>query len=442
MRFFSQSSDFITQFFLFCVCPVKFRRTATADFTRVSLQTYSWALYDWANSAFATAVMAGFFPVLFRQYWSLSRDVTVTTFRLGVANSMAGIVIAISAPLLGAVADRLNRRKAFLIVFAILGVVMTGGLFIVPQGNYFIAGFLYILATLGFMGGNVFYDSLLLDVASPGFLSRVSALGYSLGYIGGGILFAICVGMVLDPGFFGFTTKTIAARTAFLLTAAWWGFFSIPLFLFVREKRTERAGSVEKWGRDLLKTLKMIMGERRIWMFLAAYWLYIDGVGTVIRMAVDYGLSRGLNASNLMLALLITQFVGFPATLLFGKLGERIGVKRGILIGLAGYLAITIDALFLVTARDFYILAIGVGIFQGGVQALSRAFFARLVPCGREASFFGIYNMLGRFAAVLGPFAMGLTAFLTSKPTMGIISVALFFIAGGVFLLFVPEKVD
>ena len=273
-------------------------------------------------------------------------------------------------------------------------------------------------------------------------MSRVSALGYSLGYIGGGILFAICVGMVLAPGFFGFATKTVAARTVFLLTAVWWGLFSIPLFLFVREKRTERAGSVEKWGRDLLKTLKMIMGERRVWMFLAAYWLYIDGVGTVIRMAVDYGLSRGLNASNLMLALLITQFVGFPATLLFGKLGERIGVKRGILIGLAGYLAITVDALFLANARDFYILAIGVGIFQGGVQALSRAFFARLVPDGREASFFGVYNMLGRFAAVLGPFAMGLTAFLTSNPAIGIIPVALFFITGGVFLLFVPEKVD
>jgi UMF1 family MFS transporter len=421
---------------------VKFRRTTAADFTGASLQTYSWALYDWANSAFATAVMAGFFPVLFRQYWSLSRDVTVTTFRLGVVNSVAGMAIAVSAPLLGAVADRLDRRKAFLIIFAVLGVVMTGGLSVVPRGDYFAAGFLYILATLGFMGGNVFYDSLLLDVASPGLLSRVSALGYSLGYIGGGVLFAVCVGMVLAPGFFGFATKTVAARTVFLLTAVWWGIFSVPLFLFVREKRIPRTGSVEKWGRGLLKTLRMIMGERRIWMFLAAYWLYIDGVGTVIRMAVDYGMSLGLGAPDLMRALLITQFVGFPATLLFGKLGDRIGTKRSILIGLAGYLAITIDGVFLTNARDFYILAVGVGIFQGGVQSLSRAFFAGLVPDGREASYFGVYNMLGRFAAVLGPFVMGLTAFLTSNPAAGIISVALFFITGGIFLLFVPEKTN
>ena len=407
---------------------------------RRRLRIYSWALYDWANSAFATAVMAGFFPVLFRQYWSASNEVTVTTFRLGTFNSLAGITVAVSAPLLGAVSDKLNKRKAFLVIFALLGIVMTGSLFAVPQGHYLLAGSVYVLATFGFMGGNIFYDSLLLDVASPRLLNRVSALGYALGYIGGGILFAICVGLVMVPGLFGFSTKTAAARAVFLLTAVWWGGFSIPLFLFVREKAGLTKDSIERWDQGLGKTLKIIIGERRVWMFLAGYWLYIDGVGTIIRMAVDYGMSLGLNATDLILALLMTQLIGFPATLVFGKIGERMGAKQGILLGLLGYLVITFGSLFVVSARDFYFLAGGVGLFQGGVQSLSRSYFACLVPEGREASYFGIYNMLGRFAAVFGPFLMGLMAFLTKSPRMGVLMVALLFLGGACFLIFMHKN--
>lgn len=410
------------------------------DHKRKTLQVYSWALYDWANSAFATAVMAGFFPVLFRQYWSYSQDVTVATFRLGVANSLASICVAVLAPLLGAASDLFNKRKSFLMAFAILGMAMSGALYIVPKGQYLVAGFLYVLATLGFMGGNVFYDSLLLDVASPNLLNRVSALGYALGYIGGGILFAIGVGMVMAPAFFGFSSKTGAARAVFLLVALWWGLFSIPLFLFIRERKGVPNDSIRKWGQDLIKTLKLMAGERRVWMFLAGYWLYIDGVGTVIRMAVDYGMSLGLNSSDLMLALLLTQFVGFPATLLFGRLGEWLGAKRGILVGLGGYLTITFGSMFIMKARDFFVLAIAVGLFQGGVQSLSRAFFARLVPDSREASYFGVYNMLGRFAAVLGPFLMGLTTFLTKNSRMGILTVAGLFLGGACFLVFTRES--
>lgn len=364
----------------------------------------------------------------------------MTTFRLGTFNSLAGITVAVSAPLLGAVSDKLNKRKAFLVIFALLGIVMTGSLFAVPQGHYLLAGSVYVLATFGFMGGNIFYDSLLLDVASPRLLNRVSALGYALGYIGGGILFAICVGLVMVPGLFGFSTKTAAARAVFLLTAVWWGGFSIPLFLFVREKAGLTKDSIERWDQGLGKTLKIIIGERRVWMFLAGYWLYIDGVGTIIRMAVDYGMSLGLNATDLILALLMTQLIGFPATLVFGKIGERMGAKQGILLGLLGYLVITFGSLFVVSARDFYFLAGGVGLFQGGVQSLSRSYFACLVPEGREASYFGIYNMLGRFAAVFGPFLMGLMAFLTKSPRMGVLMVALLFLGGACFLIFMHKN--
>ncbi len=405
---------------------------------------YAWALYDWANSAFATAVMAGFFPVFFRQYWSSAADVTVATFRLGLANTLASLVIALSAPLLGAVSDIHRKKKAFLAAFALLGITATGGLFFVPEGRYLAAMSLYVAATLGFMGGNVFYDSLLLDVAPVGALDRVSALGYALGYIGGGILFAGCVCMALSPETFGFATRASATRAAFMAVAAWWGLFSIPLFACVRPAPGRVKGitgnSIQKWGRSLLETLGIMTRDRNVVLFLLGYWLYIDGVGTVIRMAVDYGMAIGLKPRNLILALLVTQFVGFPATLVFGRIGERWGPKRGILLGLAGYLAIVAGSLIITRGRDFMMLAVAVGLVQGGVQSLSRSLFARLVPRGREATFFGVYNMLGRFAAVLGPVLMGATAFLTKAPRLGILSVGVLFLGGACFLSLVREK--
>ena len=406
-------------------------------------QIYAWALYDWANSAFATVVMAGFFPMFFRQYWSITPDATLDTLRLGVANTVASLLIAVSAPLLGAFADFSRRKKEFLLVFAWIGISMTGGLYFVPRGRFFLSLVIYVLATVGFLGGNVFYDSLLLDVAPEGQLDRVSALGYALGYIGGGLLFAGCVWGVLSPATFGFVSSARAVRVSFLSVALWWGIFTLPLFLFVhaRSEKISLAGRryVRTWGHQLLATLKRLKGERNILLFLLGYWLYIDGVGTVIRMAVDYGMAMGLRPRDLILALLVTQFVGFPATLAFGKVGSRWGAKTGIIIGLAGYLAIVVGSLFITRGRDFMVLAIAVGLVQGGVQSLSRSLFASLVPAGMETASFGVFNMLGRFAAVWGPTLMGMAAFLTGQPRMGILSVGALFIGGIVFLLFVKE---
>ncbi len=401
---------------------------------------YSWSMYDWANSAFATAVMASFFPVMFRRYWSVSADVTVATFRLGVANSLASVFIAFTAPVLGAISDRLHARKISLAIFACLGVVMTGGMFFVPKGDYQVAGLMYVLATVGFLGGNVFYDSLLLDVAPPGGMNRVSALGYALGYMGGGLLFAICVAMIMRPTFFGFSGKAMATRAVFALTAIWWGIFSLPLILFVRERGKRAGNRATKWRRSLAKTLQQMASDRNIWLFLIGYWLYIDGVGTIVRMAMDFGLSIGLKERDLILALGMTQFIAFPATLMYGKVGDWLGARQAILLGLCGYLLISIGSLFVTSARGFYLLAGGVGLFQGGVQSLSRAFFGHLIPRGQEASYFGVYNMLGRFAAVLGPFLMGVTAYWTKSTRMGVLAVALLFLGGAFFLGQVREK--
>lgn len=397
-----------------------------------------WALYDWANSAFATTVMAGFVPLLNKQFWSAGAEETVSTFRLSVANSVSGIVVAILAPVLGAIADRGGARKRCLLLFATLGIAMTVGLHFAHQGQWPLALALYAVASIGFSGGNVFYDSLLVNVADENKFDLASALGYGLGYVGGGLLFALNVFMVMKPGVFGLADESEAVRWAFLTVAAWWAVFSVPLLLFVPETRGDQQlglrASVRAGFLQLRNTFREIRQLKTTFTFLLGYWLYIDGVDTVIRMAVDYGSAINLPAESLIKALLITQFVGFPAALLFGKIGERIGARNGILIGLGIYVGVCIFGYFISTETHFYALAITVGLVQGGVQSLSRSFFARLIPPDKAGEFFGFYNMLGKFAVIIGPILMSGVGLATGNPRMGILSLILLFGLGGLLL--------
>ena len=404
----------------------------------------SWALYDWANSAFATVVMAGFFPVFFKKYWSGGLEVTESTFFLGAANSAASILVVVMAPFLGAIADRCSSKKRFLLFFAAMGVVMTGSLWLVAQGDWAFALILYAMAIVGFSGGNIFYDALLVEVAQEGDLDVVSAFGFALGYLGGGLLFAFDVVMTLYPGFFGLPDASAAVRLSFVSVAVWWGIFSVPVFLFVHE-RGERTGiglvpAVRGGLRQLLATLARVRQLRVTFLFLLAYWLYIDGVDTVVRMAVDYGLSLGFEASGLMVALLITQFVGFPAALAYGHLARRRGARNGIMIAIFAYLFIILWAYQMEREWEFYALAAAVGLVQGGIQALSRSFYARLIPRDKSGEFFGFYNMLGKFAAVVGPVLMGWVGVVTGSPRLSILSLAVLFLAGAVLLILVDEQ--
>jgi len=407
-------------------------------------QVLAWAFYDWANSAFATTVMAGFFPVFFKQYWSTQLEVTESTFLLGMANAAASVVVVLFAPLLGAIADRGTAKKRFLVFFAAMGIVMTGALYLVAQGAWAVALTLYGLAIIGFSGSVVFYDSLLVEVAEEAQFDWVSALGFALGYLGGGILFAFDVLMTLFPHWFGLSGAAEAVQLSFLTVAVWWAAFSLPLLLFVRERAREtRPG----WGRavrgglvQLAGTLKRIRQLRITFLFLVAYWLYIDGVDTIVRMAVDYGLSLGFDANGLMLALLITQFVGFPAALVFGKLGQRRGPRQGIMLAIFVYLLVVLWAYQMQEVWEFYALAVAVGLVQGGIQSLSRSLYARLIPRDKAGEFFGFYNMLGKFAAVLGPLLMGWVGVVSGNPRTGILSVATLFVAGAVLLALVDER--
>ncbi|MGD2116902.1 MAG: MFS transporter [Chromatiales bacterium] len=403
----------------------------------VNRKIISWCLYDWANSAFATTVIAGFFPVFFKQFWAQQQSVTDSTFYLGLVNSIASLLIVAMAPLLGAVADHLSQKKRFLLGFAVLGILMSAGLSLVAQGEWLLALLLYLFGLLGFSGSNIFYDALILDVTSLKHVDFVSGMGFSFGYLGGGLLFLVNVLMVSQPHWFGLADASEAVQLSFVLVAVWWALFSLPLLLFVREHRQDDppAGRVIIASyRSLLQTLKRIMRLRMTFLFLLAYWFYIDGVDTIIRMAVDFGLSVGLESNGLLIALLVTQFVGFPAALLFGHIGQLKGPKFGISICLVVYGVIVFWAYQLQQQWEFYVLAVAVGLVQGGVQSLSRSLFARLVPPQQKAAFFGFYNMLGKFAAVIGPVMVGTVALLTQDSRTSILSVLVLFGIGALLL--------
>ena len=405
---------------------------------------FAWALYDWANSVFATTVMAGFFPVFFKEYWSSEADAVTSTAQLGFANSIASIFILVAAPILGAIADGGGARKKYLGVFTALGIVMSVGLYFVGQGDWGTAALVYVLATVGFSGGIIFYDALIVSVSPEDRYDEVSSFGYSLGYIGGGILFALNVAMTLSPATFGLSGAAEAVRLSFLTVAVWWLVFSIPLFRQVPEPpRTGAAGSAVASGlRSLAKTLREHRTHRMAALFLVAYFFYIDGVHTIIRMAVDYGLSLGFPAESLIVALLITQFVGFPAALAFGLAARRIGPKPTLYFGVAVYVAVTIYAYFMSSVVEFYVLAVVVGLVQGGVQAISRSLYARFVPAAQSGEFFGFFNMLGRFAAIVGPSLVAITGLLTGSSRLGILSVIVVLVIGAVLLAFVRERSD
>jgi MFS transporter, UMF1 family len=413
--------------------------TDSADDKRQGLH---WALYDFGNSAFSTTVMAGFFPLFFKQYWSAGQEATTSTFLLGLSNSVASLLVLLCAPVLGALSDRGRRKKLLLASFVALGCCATLGLSLVVKGDYASAALLYATATLGFSGSLVFYDALIVSVAKPEHRDRVSAFGFALGYLGGGLLFAINVLMTLKPTLFGLADAAAGVRVSFVTVALWWALFTIPLLRFVREPpatASERPFALGGAIGEVMGTLARIRALPQVWGFLLAYFLYIDGVDTIIRMAVDYGMSLGLPSQSLIIALLITQFVGFPAAIGFGKIARHIGTRRGILLGIGVYILVTVLGYFMQTAAHFYALAVIIGLVQGGVQALSRSFYSRIIPQHEAGEFFGFYNMLGKFAAVIGPALMGSVGLITGSTRASILSIAILFIAGGALLLRVEE---
>ncbi len=392
---------------------------------------WAWALTAWANHAFITTVVVGLFPIFFDRYWAAGIAGTTSTFYLGLTNSSASFAVMLLAPTLGALADRRGRKRAWFGRFTMLGVVATLVLALTGRSHWGLALASFGVGSVGFWAGSSFQDAMITQVAAPGQINRISAFGFALGYLGGGLLFLVNVMLVLHPHWFALADATAAMRVAFLDVAAWWLLFSLPLFRYVPEApaTAERSG----W-QELAVTVRRVLGDPGIFSFLLAYWLYIDGINTLQVMAVDFGTKLGFSSSALIQALLLVQFVSFPCALLFGRLGDRIGARAAIYLGLAVFCGVALYGYFMHSERQFYVLAGVVGTVQGGVQALSRAYFAQLIPRERSGEYFGFYNMLGKFAAVLGPIAMGLVALATGSQRASILVLIVFFIAGGALL--------
>ena len=411
---------------------------------KLSKKAWKWAFYDWANSGFATTVMAGFFPIFFKSYWAGNLDAAESTFVIGSVNSLIGLLIAISAPILGAIADAGKTKKKFLFIFATLGILATGYLFFIPESSWKLAVLFYGLGVIGFSGGNIFYDALIISVSSPNERNKTSSLGFSLGYLGGGILFLFNVIMYLNPEWFGLSGPADAVLWSFMSVAIWWLIFSIPLLLGVKEIEDSRVDKnknvVGTAFSNLLSTARSVGNYRKVVIFLLAYFLYMDGVDTIIRMATSYGSDIGLSASSMISALLLTQFIGFPATLVFGLYADKVGYKESLSFAIVVYIGVVLFSSQMDTAQEFFIVAGIIGLVQGGVQAISRSYFSNLIPQEKAAEFFGFYNFIGKSSVFLGPFMVSGIALLTGSPSFGILSLLILFIPGLILLWKIPDN--
>jgi UMF1 family MFS transporter len=405
-------------------------------FFKFSREQWSWSLYDWGNSAFATTVMAGFFPLFFKKYYASSFSATESTAYLAYANALALLLVLITAPTLGKYTDRQDNKKKALFLLTLMGAASCIALAFLGQGAAVPAALCFMAASFAFSTACAPYDSLLVSVANENEADRVSSLGYALGYLGGGILFAVNLVMYQKPELFGLADGPSGIKAAFASVGVWWIVFTLPLMFSVKEK-TFRSSSDAASTKPLhfFKSIKEVfLYSPQLKTFLIAFFLYSDGVGTVIRMAVDYGVSIGIDSGELMIALLAVQIIGFPATLLLAKVVEKIPQKTAIMILIFNYLVIVIWSSLLHSKWEFFAVIGLLAFSQGGVQALSRSLFVRLIPNARAGEFFGVYNLLGKFAGIIGSTLMGSVAWLSGSHRLGLSSVALLFIGGAIAL--------
>jgi len=406
----------------------------SADNKDYKKKILSWCMYDWANSAFATTIMAAILPVYYSKVAGASLSGNTATVYWGYTTAIALLITAFIAPIMGAIADFSRAKKRFLMIFASIGILFTTLLYLVSTGDWFMASLFFIFGNIGFATSEVFYNSLLPTVAKSEDIDKVSVKGYALGYLGGGILLAINVAMIhlID-------NKEFASRLCFVTVGIWWAVFTIPLIRNIKE--TPRNNTTAKkfnsfyiGYRRIKKTFNELKHYRQLLMFLIAFWIYNDGIGTIIKMATIYGAEIGIGTNDLIGALLMTQFVGIPFAILFGRLAGTFGTKRSIYLGLMVYTLISIGAYFMTKGIHFWILAFCVALVQGGTQALSRSLFVSMLPQSKTAEFFGFYGMSSKFAGIFGPLIFAIVGQITGTSRLSILSLVLFFILGA-FLL-------
>ena len=402
-------------------------------------QEKSWVLYDVGNSAFVL-LSSALIPVYFKSIAEPGSSVVVAW---GYAETVASLILALLMPILGSLADYKGNKKKFFMATVIIGVICCALLGFPSQALPFLI--LYVVAAVMLNGSMVFYDAFLVDAAeSDDRLDMVSSHGYAWGYIGSCLPFITSLVIVLFGSNFGIDMST-GMKIAFLITAVWWFVFSLPLMRNVHQVNyKEDGGTGIKLGgvmRGLITTLKSIAKDKRLLFFVIAYFFYIDGVHTIIKMSTSYGTDLGIDATQLVLALLMTQFVAFPSAIAYGKLAGKFVTRKMLCIAVFAYLCITLFAAFLLrSALEFWILAFAVGLFQGGVQALSRSEFGKLIPKEHANEYYGFFDIFGKYAAILGTFLMSVFTQVTGNASLGVLSIAVLFIMGIVFLVRMPKE--
>ncbi|HJN44082.1 MAG: MFS transporter [Acidobacteria bacterium] len=401
----------------------------------------AWAMYDWANSAFMATVVTAVFPIYFPLVAAAELDPAVASFRFASTTFIALSIVAVLAPVLGAIADVAAVKKKMLAVCLALGVVATACMFFIGRGDWMLAAVLFILANIGATTSFVFYDSLLPHIASTDEMDRVSTSGYALGYLGGGVLLVVNLAWILAPERFGLDGQEMAMRLSFVSVAVWWVGFSIPLFRTVPEParalEVDEQASANPIPTALVRlgeTLRELRGYKQAFLMMLAFLVYNDGIGTIIRMATTFGTEIGLEQGDLITAIMLVQFVGVPFAFIFGQIAGRLGAKRAIFLSLAVYVGISIFAYGMTTAAEFYTLAMLVGMVQGGSQALSRSLFASMVPRHKSSEFFGFFGVFEKFAGIVGPGVFAVMILVTGSSRGAILSIIAFFVIGGLLL--------
>lgn len=401
----------------------------------------AWCMYDWGSSAFSTTAEAAVLPVYFGIIAAGSLAPHQATAYWGYVNSISLLVAAILAPILGGIADYTGGKKKLLAIFAGIGILATTLMYTLNTGDWVLAMVLFFFGSIGLGASYIFYDALLGHVAKDEDADFVSSKGYALGYLGGGILLAINIAMI-----WFLEANNLGYRLSLLSVALWWGIFTIPLLRHVPEPPANKTGvgaglnPVKASFKRLALTFTEIRKYRELFKFLIAFWLYNDGIGTIIKMATIYGAEIGIGTLDLVGALLLTQFVGIPFSLLFGKFSKRVGTKRSVMIGLGWYALLTVAGYFMNTAWHFWALAFSVGMVQGGTQALSRSLYSQMAPKARSAEFFGFYDVSSKFAGIVGPLLFGIVSQIAGQSRLSIVALIIFFVGGIILLTRVDEN--
>ena len=407
--------------------------------TKLSREIKAWISYDLGNSAFATTVLAAFFPIFYNQYWSSNIDSTLSAQYLSWTLVISNLTLLFTAPLIGAITDISKSTKKLFISMVMISIIGTGLLYTLEAGLWLYALIFFGIANYFFSASNVIYDKILVQIASPSLFSKISGYGYAWGYFGGGFLFLINACMSLYPELFGLSSQAEAIRWSFITVSVWWFIFLIPLAITYKEPSAKVVENqvIRNSFKNLINTFISISQYRNAFIFLIAFFLFIDGVHTVVALAATFALNLGLDSSSVIIALLMVQFIAFPSTLMWAYVGEKYSDKFVINFSILIYILIIIYTLFLSNAMEFYILAAMVGFVQGGIQGSSRGLFAKLIPHDKAGEFFGLFNTFGKAGAFMGPALVGLFLALFENVRISLLPILVLFVLGLIVLYFV-----